>query len=70
MILGLKLKQDASWGKIIHDGDPIILRSLKSLSVLGCSWRFCKAWLSSCSKKLSSPISAMSEGGEGDLLIN
>ena len=70
MILGLKLKCDAWGGKDIHDGDYVLVRCMKPLSVLGCSWRFCKVWLSSCFEKLSASMSAMSKGDEDDFLIN
>ena len=44
MISGLKLKHDASGGKTMHDGDPVIVGYMKSPRLLGCSRRFCKAW--------------------------
>ena len=37
MILGLKLKQDASREKTTHDGDSALVGCMKSLSVLCCS---------------------------------
>ena len=36
MILDLKLKCDARGGKAIHDGDYVLVRCMKSMSVLGC----------------------------------
>ena len=36
MILGLKLKRDALGGKIVHDGDHVLVGCMKSLRVLGC----------------------------------
>ena len=69
MIIGLKLKCDASGGKTIHDGALILVGCMESLSVLGCSGRFCRAWISPCFKKLLASMSTMSKGDEGDFLV-
>lgn len=59
MIPSLKLKQDASEEKTIHDDAIVLVGCMKSLSDLGWSRRFCRALFSPCPKKLSTSMSAM-----------
>ena len=37
MIPDLKLNRDASGGKTMHDGDPVLVGCMKSLRVIGYS---------------------------------